>query len=121
MAAEIETQDAAHLDVLVADRREPSRHRAGMITGRGVDHRLDAMPIPGYDDVRQQDQGAQKAEILAMLAAGRASAEIAGIFRVHRTIISRVIAEARTVSLKTEAAPDSVAPEVAAQSFLSKS
>jgi DNA invertase Pin-like site-specific DNA recombinase len=63
----------------------------------------------------------QKTEILAMLAAGRAGAEIARIFRVHRATISRVAAEARTVSLKTEAAPDSVAPEVAAQSFLSKS
>ena len=63
----------------------------------------------------------QKTEILAMLAAGRAGAEIARIFRVHRATISRVIAEARTVSLKTEAAPDSVATEVAAQSLLSKS
>jgi len=63
----------------------------------------------------------QKTEILAMLAAGRAGAEIARIFRVHRATISRVAAEARTVSPKTEAAPDSVAPEVAAQSFLSKS
>jgi DNA invertase Pin-like site-specific DNA recombinase len=63
----------------------------------------------------------QKTEILAMLAAGRAGAEIARIFRVHRATISRVAAEARTVSPKTEAAPDSVATEVAAQSLLSKS
>ena len=63
----------------------------------------------------------QKTEILAMLAAGRAGAEIARIFRVHRAAISRVIAEARIVSLKTEAAPDSVATEVATQSLLSKS
>lgn len=63
----------------------------------------------------------QKTEILAMLAAERAGAEIARIFRVHRATISRVAAEARTVSLNIEAAPDSIAPEVAAQSLLSKS
>jgi DNA invertase Pin-like site-specific DNA recombinase len=63
----------------------------------------------------------QKTEIIAMLAAGRAGAEIARIFRVHRATISRVAAAARIVSLRTEAAPDSVAMEVAAQSLLSKS
>jgi DNA invertase Pin-like site-specific DNA recombinase len=63
----------------------------------------------------------QKTEILAMLAAGRAGAEIARIFRVHRATISRVAAEARTVSLNIEAAPDSVATAVAAQSLPSKS
>ena len=63
----------------------------------------------------------QKTEILAMLAAGRAGAEIARIFRVHRATISRVAAEARIVSLRTEIAPDPVAMEVAAQSLLSKS
>ena len=63
----------------------------------------------------------QKAEILAMLAAGRAGAEIARIFRVHRATVSRVTAAARTVSLKTEAAPDPVAMEVAAQPLPSKS
>ena len=56
----------------------------------------------------------QKTEILAMLAAGRAGAEIARIFRVHRATISRVAAEARTVSLKTEMAPDPLAAQVAA-------
>jgi DNA invertase Pin-like site-specific DNA recombinase len=63
----------------------------------------------------------QKTEILAMLAAERAGAEIARIFRVHRATISRVAAEARTVSLNIEAAPDSVATAVAAQSLPSKS
>jgi DNA invertase Pin-like site-specific DNA recombinase len=63
----------------------------------------------------------QKTEILAMLAAGRAGAEVARIFRVHRATISRVAAEARAVSLKTEVAPDSVATAVAAQSLPSKS
>lgn len=63
----------------------------------------------------------QKTEILAMLVTGRAGAEIARIFRVHRATISRVAAEARAASLKTEAAPGSVATEVAAQSLLSKS
>jgi hypothetical protein len=48
-------------------------------------------------------------------------AEIARLFRVHRATISRVAAEARAVSLNTEAIPDSVAPEVAAQSLPSKS
>jgi DNA invertase Pin-like site-specific DNA recombinase len=43
----------------------------------------------------------QRAEILTMLANGRASAEIARIFRVHRATISRLAAEARTVSLNT--------------------
>ena len=62
-----------------------------------------------------------KTEILAMLAAGRAGAEIARIFRVHRATVSRVIAEARAVSLNTKAAPDSVVPEVAAQPLPSKS
>src|SRR3954453_13887965 len=50
MVAEIETQDAAHVDVLVPDRREPSRHLIGMIIGRGVDHRLDAVGFPGHDE-----------------------------------------------------------------------
>ena len=63
----------------------------------------------------------QKTEILAMLAAGRAGAEIARIFRVHRATISRVAAEARTVSLKTEAAPDPLAAQVAAAPLASKS
>jgi DNA invertase Pin-like site-specific DNA recombinase len=63
----------------------------------------------------------QKTEILAMLAAGRAGAEIARIFRVHRATISRVAAEARAVSLNTEAVPDPVATEVVAQSLPSKS
>ena len=56
----------------------------------------------------------QKTEILTMLAAGRAGAEIARIFRVHRATISRVAAEARAVSLNTEAAPHPLAAQVAA-------
>jgi DNA invertase Pin-like site-specific DNA recombinase len=40
----------------------------------------------------------QRAEILVMLADGRAGAEIARIFRVHRATISRIAAEARTRS-----------------------
>ena len=44
----------------------------------------------------------QRAEILAMLAAGRAGAEIARIFRVHRATISRIAAEARTISTGAE-------------------
>jgi DNA invertase Pin-like site-specific DNA recombinase len=63
----------------------------------------------------------QKTEILAMLAAGRAGAEIARIFRVHRATISRVAAEARTGSLKTEAAPDPLAAQVAAAPLASES
>ncbi len=39
----------------------------------------------------------QRSEILAMLAAGRAGAEIARIFRVHRATISRIAAEARAI------------------------
>jgi len=63
----------------------------------------------------------QKTEILAMLAAGRAGAEIARIFRVHRATISRVAAEARTVSLNIEAAPHSLAAQVAAVPLAAKS
>ena len=63
----------------------------------------------------------KKTEILAMLAAGRAGAEIARIFRVHRATIGRITAEARTVSLKTEAAPDPLAAQVAAAPLASKS
>ena len=40
----------------------------------------------------------QRAEILAMLAAGRAGADIARIFRVHRATVSRIAAETRTIS-----------------------
>lgn len=43
----------------------------------------------------------QRSEILAMLAAGRAGAEIARIFRVHRATISRIAAEARAISPAT--------------------
>jgi DNA invertase Pin-like site-specific DNA recombinase len=40
----------------------------------------------------------QKAEVLEMLASGRkTAADVARIFRVHRAIVSRVAAEARTV------------------------
>ncbi len=63
----------------------------------------------------------QKTEILAMLAAGRAGAEIARIFRVHRATISRVAAEARAVSLNPEAAPYPLAAQVAAALLASKS
>ena len=133
MAAEIETQDAAHVDVLVPNRREPSRHLVGMITGHFAEFEramVRERTRAGLKLAREQGRKGgrrpklmahQKTEILAMLAAGRASAEIARIFRVHRATISRVIAEARIVSRKTEAAPDSVATEVAAQSLLSKS
>lgn len=51
----------------------------------------------------------QRAEILAMLAAGPAGAEIARIFRFHRATISRIAAEARTMPLQTGAAPDPLA------------
>jgi DNA invertase Pin-like site-specific DNA recombinase len=44
----------------------------------------------------------QRAEIFAMLAAGRPGAEIARIFRVHRATISRIAAEARALSAKAE-------------------
>ena len=63
----------------------------------------------------------QRAEILAMLADGRAGAEIARVFRVHRATISRIAAEARTVSPKTGAAPEAVAMEAAAEPLLSES
>jgi hypothetical protein len=59
VAAKIEGQNAAHVDVLVADRREPPRHLVGMIAWRRVDHCLDAVRIPRHDDVRQQGQGAR--------------------------------------------------------------
>ena len=133
MAAEIETQDAAHVDVLVPNRREPSRHLVGMITGHFAEFEramVRERTRAGLKAAREQGRKGgrrpkltahQKTEILAMLAARRAGAEIARIFQVHRATISRVIAEARIVSLKTEAAPDSVATEVATQSLLSKS
>lgn len=38
----------------------------------------------------------QEIEILCMLTQGRAAADIARLFRVHRATISRVLAEART-------------------------
>jgi DNA invertase Pin-like site-specific DNA recombinase len=63
----------------------------------------------------------QRAEILAMLADGRAGAEIARIFRVHRATISRIAAEARTVSLKTGATPNLVVTELSAASSAAKS
>lgn len=62
----------------------------------------------------------QKTEILAMLAAGRAGAEIARVFRVHRATISRIATAARTVSPKTGAAPDPLAAQVAAAPLASK-
>jgi DNA invertase Pin-like site-specific DNA recombinase len=47
----------------------------------------------------------QKAEILAMLAAGRAGAEIARLFQVHRGTISRIAAEARAASAEAQSLP----------------
>jgi DNA invertase Pin-like site-specific DNA recombinase len=40
----------------------------------------------------------QRTEILGMLAAGRTSAEVARIFRVHRATIGRIASEARATS-----------------------
>jgi len=122
VAAEIETQDTAHVDVLVPDRRKPSRHLERAMVRERTRAGLKLAREQGRKGGRRPKLMAhQKTEILAMLAAGRAGAEIARIFRVHRATISRVAAEARTVSLKTEAAPDSVATEIATQSLLSKS
>ena len=53
---EIERQDAAHVDVLVPDRCETARHIVGMVARGQVDRRLEAMGIPGHDDVREQGQ-----------------------------------------------------------------
>jgi DNA invertase Pin-like site-specific DNA recombinase len=47
----------------------------------------------------------QKAEILAMLAAGRAGAEVARLFRVHRATISRIAAEVRAASAEAQSLP----------------
>ncbi|MGH7100043.1 MAG: recombinase family protein, partial [Stellaceae bacterium] len=47
----------------------------------------------------------QRAEILAMLAAGRGGAEIARLFRVHRATISRLAAEARAASAGAQPIP----------------
>jgi DNA invertase Pin-like site-specific DNA recombinase len=47
----------------------------------------------------------QRAEILAMLAAGRAGAEVARLFRVHRATISRIAAEARAASAAAQSLP----------------
>ncbi|MGH7076497.1 MAG: recombinase family protein [Acetobacteraceae bacterium] len=47
----------------------------------------------------------QRAEILAMLAAGRAGAEIARLFGVHRATISRLAAEARAASAGVQPIP----------------
>ena len=44
----------------------------------------------------------QRTEILGMLAAGRTSAEVARVFRVHRTTIGRIAADARATSLAAQ-------------------
>jgi hypothetical protein len=44
-------------------------------------------------------------EDLAMLAAGRAGAEVARLFRVHRATISRIAAEARAASAEAQSLP----------------
>jgi len=59
VAGEIERQDAAHVDVLVPDRRKPAHDRVGIIAWGLVDHRLEAMGVPCHDNVRQQGQGAR--------------------------------------------------------------
>jgi len=55
----VERQDAAHVDVLVSDRRHPAQHLVGMIVWRLIDHGLEAMGVPGHDDVREQRQYAR--------------------------------------------------------------
>ena len=40
-------------DVLVADRRELPPHFVGMIAGRRVDHPLDAIRVPGHDELQR--------------------------------------------------------------------
>ena len=122
MAAEIETQDTAHVDVLVPDRRKPSRHLERAMVRERTRAGLKLAREQGRKGGRRPKLMAhQKTEILAMLAAGCTGAEIARIFRVHRATISRVAAEARTVSLKTEMAPDPLAAQVAAAPLASKS
>jgi hypothetical protein len=57
MASKIERQNAAHVDVLVTDRRKPADHLIGMIAGCSVEHDLEMMGVPGHDDICQQCQG----------------------------------------------------------------
>ena len=57
MPREIKREDAAHVDVLVSDRRQSAQHFIGMIVRHPVDHGLHAKGVPGHDDVREQGQG----------------------------------------------------------------
>jgi hypothetical protein len=68
---EIERQDAAHVDVLVPDRCETAQYIVGMGARGQVDRRLEAMGIPGHDDVREHGEGPRDgAELLGRVSPG---------------------------------------------------
>ena len=54
MLGKVKPENAAHVDVLVSDRRQAAQQLVGMIVRHLVDHGLEAMGVPGHDDVRQQ-------------------------------------------------------------------
>jgi hypothetical protein len=69
--------------------------RANSRRAEGGANRAEKGPPP---KLRRQE----RAEILAMLAAGRAGAEMVRIFRVHPATIRRIAAEARAIPAKAE-------------------
>ena len=70
MPGEIEGQDAAQIDVLVSDRRDPAQNVVGIVGQGLVEHCLEPVCIPRHNDVGEQGQGARDgAELLGGAAA----------------------------------------------------
>ena len=58
--------------MLVPDRCETAQHIVGMVAWGQLDRRLEAMGIPGHDDVREQGEGPRDgAELLGRAAVFR--------------------------------------------------
>ena len=116
VAGEIERQNAAHVDVLVADWRKPTEHVVGMVARCQVDCRLEVVGIPRHDDIREQGEGTRDGAQLFRRAAvfrrdhavmngalktvdGLALIEQIEDFRPEH-LVAEVIAEVATIKLR---------------------
>ena len=83
MSREVEGQDAAHVDVLVPDRRKLAQHRVGVIGRRLVDHGLETMGILVANSVSDHVAGCRAAKReQRVLAVGVAMCQSAILIRL---------------------------------------
>jgi hypothetical protein len=58
MTAEVEGEDAAHVDVLMRGWRDAGDQLVRIVIWRVADDRLHSVGVPGHDDVGEERQGA---------------------------------------------------------------